>query len=98
VKITPICFAENRVQRSDRMEYFSVPDDESENGVSKSQQKQPNGRAGGAAFTDTNTPEQNRIALLGLPTLSDVYQMQIRIRESKEFKVSSHIFKTPAFL
>ncbi|XP_052133421.1 sodium/calcium exchanger 1-like isoform X2 [Frankliniella occidentalis] len=43
---------------------------------------QPNGRP---PNTIPDTPE-NRIALLGLPTLSDVFQVTVRIRESKEFK------------
>ncbi|KAJ1528680.1 hypothetical protein ONE63_007074 [Megalurothrips usitatus] len=47
--------------------------------------QQPNGRPAAGLGSIPDTPE-NRIALLGLPTLSDVFQVTVRIRESKEFK------------
>ena len=34
--------------------------------------------------------EEEKIALLGRPRLGDVTKIQIRIRESKEFKVNIH--------
>ena len=37
--------------------------------------------------------EEEKIALLGRPRLGDVTKIQIRIKESKEFKVISTLFE-----
>lgn len=49
--------------------------------VTKAEKKPPNMRT-----------EQEKIALLGRPRLGDVVRAQIRIKESKEFKVKSNYF------
>ena len=45
---------------------------------------------------DAKDPDQltevEKIALLGRPRLGDITKVQIRIKESKEFKVRSHLF------
>ncbi|XP_034239306.1 sodium/calcium exchanger 3-like isoform X1 [Thrips palmi] len=48
--------------------------------------KQANGKPGGLDTSIIPDTPENRIALLGLPTLSDTFQVSVRIRESKEFK------------
>lgn len=54
--------------------------DESVRLVTRAEQKPPNMRT-----------EQERIALLGRPRLGDVIRAQIRIKESKEFKVNTRL-------
>lgn len=51
--------------------------------------KQSNGKPGGLDTSIIPDTPENRIALLGLPTLSDTFQVSVRIRESKEFKVGT---------
>lgn len=60
---------------------FSV---ESMNLILRAEKKPPNMRT-----------EQEKIALMGRPRLGDVIRAQIRIKESKEFKVSAE--NGPAF-
>lgn len=51
---------------------------------------------GKAAEAEAKKPEEltedDKMALLGKPKLGEVTRAQIRIKESKEFKVSSHLF------
>jgi solute carrier family 8 (sodium/calcium exchanger) len=51
---------------------------------------------GKAAEAEAKKPEEltedDKMALLGKPKLGEVTRAQIRIKESKEFKVSSHIY------
>jgi hypothetical protein len=57
---------------------------------------------GKAAEAEAKKPEEltedDKMALLGKPKLGEVTRAQIRIKESKEFKVSSHLFLVSLFL
>lgn len=51
-----------------------------------------------AAEAEKKRPEertqQEKVAILGKPRLGDISRAQIRIKESKEFKVRNRLFST----